>query len=431
MTWRDPERIDDRAAAALIGGLDETTCRWSGCRAALSCEVPRPARYRARSGSAASSRRARRSICSSSAPARPASAPRCTAPPRGWTRSSSRARDSAVRPARRGGSRTTSDSRPGSRGSELTSRAVTQARKFDARLATPYRALSARARQRPPRRAARGGSRDRRPRRPDRHRRPVPTACRSTTSTSTRASASSTPPARPRPSCAAPSASPWSAAATRPGRRRSGSPAAARSSRCCTGARDLRETMSDYLVRELERVRSRGARPQRDRRPARERRAARGGHARRAASAFRSPSCSSSSARCRAPNGSTTPSRRDDARLHPHAAPHAGAEQPARNERARASSRPATSARVRPSVARPPSAKGRGPSSSSTPTCRLADSPRLCAVPRTALLAPVLFRRLRGPTRVDPRRSVRYAAGCRGPATRSHSSPRRSSRRPA
>ena len=33
-------------------------------------------------------------------------------------------------------------SRPGSAGSELTSRAVTQARKFNARTATPYRALA-------------------------------------------------------------------------------------------------------------------------------------------------------------------------------------------------------------------------------------------------------------------------------------------------
>ena len=48
-------------------------------------------------------------------------------------RSSSRAPRSAGRPARRGGSRTTSASRPASRGTELTSRAVTQARKFDAR----------------------------------------------------------------------------------------------------------------------------------------------------------------------------------------------------------------------------------------------------------------------------------------------------------
>ena len=40
-------------------------------------------------------------------------------------------------------------------GTELTTRAVTQARKFGARTATPYRAVGARAGRRPPRRAAR------------------------------------------------------------------------------------------------------------------------------------------------------------------------------------------------------------------------------------------------------------------------------------
>ena len=61
---------------------------------------------------------------------------------------------------------------------------------------------------------------------------------------------------------------------------------------------DLRETMSDYLVRELERY---GV-AVRDRSEIAELhgdgRAARGGHARRAASGCRSRSCSSSSARC-------------------------------------------------------------------------------------------------------------------------------------
>ena len=51
---------------------------------------------------------------SSSAPAPPASGPLSTALRRAWTRSSSRAPDSADRPARRDGSRTTSGSRPGS-----------------------------------------------------------------------------------------------------------------------------------------------------------------------------------------------------------------------------------------------------------------------------------------------------------------------------
>ena len=64
-------------------------------------------------------------------------------------------------------------------GSELTSRAVAQARKFGARTATPYRAQSLDARRRPPHRPARGGPRDRRPR--GRCSRPAPNTgdCRS------------------------------------------------------------------------------------------------------------------------------------------------------------------------------------------------------------------------------------------------------------
>ena len=83
----------------------------SGCRAAASCGGRRSGRSRARSGSGASSRHARRSTWWSSAAARPASVPRCTEPPRGSRRSSSRAPRSAARRAPRGGSRTTSASR--------------------------------------------------------------------------------------------------------------------------------------------------------------------------------------------------------------------------------------------------------------------------------------------------------------------------------
>ena len=122
-------------------------------------------------------------------------------------------------------------------GNELTSRAVTQARKFDARLATPYRAVALEPGngrhlvrlEEDHEIAARSG--------PDRHRRAVPAASRSPISTSTRGSASSTRPDRPRPSSAAPSASAWSEEGTRPARPPSGSPAAARSSRSCTAAR--------------------------------------------------------------------------------------------------------------------------------------------------------------------------------------------------
>ena len=58
-------------------------------------------------------------------------------------------------------------------GTELTSRAVTQARKFGARTATPYRARGAGAGRRAPPGPARGGQRDRGPGRAARHRRRI------------------------------------------------------------------------------------------------------------------------------------------------------------------------------------------------------------------------------------------------------------------
>jgi thioredoxin reductase (NADPH) len=58
---------------------------WCGCQAASSCSTPREARCCARSGSAANSRRARKSTCSSWAAAQPGSPPPCTAPPRDST----------------------------------------------------------------------------------------------------------------------------------------------------------------------------------------------------------------------------------------------------------------------------------------------------------------------------------------------------------
>ena len=138
-------------------------------------------------------------------------------------------------------------------GVELTGRAITQARKFGAKPATPYRAVALRpgdygrhvveleeGTRSPPGRSSS---------------RPAPSTggSRSPSSPSTKAPASSMPPARPRRRRAARPGSQWSAAATPQARPRSGWPAAARSSRSCTGARDLHETMSDYLIRELER----------------------------------------------------------------------------------------------------------------------------------------------------------------------------------
>ena len=110
--------------------------------AAPSCSTRRAARSCARSGSAASSRRARRSTCSSSAAARPASPPPSTAPPRGSTRWSSRAPRSAGRPDRRAGSRTTSASPPAS--AAPSSRAAPSPRRASSAPgpATPYRAIA-------------------------------------------------------------------------------------------------------------------------------------------------------------------------------------------------------------------------------------------------------------------------------------------------
>ena len=128
---------------------------------------------------------------------------------------------------------------------------------------------------------------------------------------------------------------------------------------------DLRDTMSDYLVHELERngvaVRDRVRSP---------RSTATAGTSRpsrsRAANGFPSPSCSSSSARFRAPSGSTTS----------WAATTMGSLSPAPKRTwtacsrptSPACSRPATSAPGRPNGAPPPSAKGRWQSNSSMRT---------------------------------------------------------------
>ena len=192
-------------------------------------------------------------------------------------------------------------------GSELTSRAVTQARKFGARTATPYRAISLEpGNERHVVRLEEGheiaaravvlatGARvpaaaGRRPRRLRGHR------------------ASSTRPARPRRNSAAPHASAWSAAATRPAQAavwlaRGGALVTLLHRRA-----DLRETMSDYLILELERY---GV-AVRDRSEIAELHGEDGGSRRSrsaTASGCRSRFSSSSSARFPAPNGSRTPS---------------------------------------------------------------------------------------------------------------------------
>ena len=138
-----------RRPPTIAGRSSRSSCRSSGCPggARAACADQRRALARARRRRRARPS-ARRSTSWSSAAGPPASAPPSTAPRRGSTRSSSRAPRSAARPARRGGSRTTSASRRGISGTELTSRAVTQARKFGARMATPVPRGGARARRR-------------------------------------------------------------------------------------------------------------------------------------------------------------------------------------------------------------------------------------------------------------------------------------------
>ena len=105
---------------------------------------------------------------------------------------------------------------------------------------------------RAPRRAAGGAGRRSRRARSCSPPAPSTAGCRSTTSRTTRASASSTPPARPRRSAAARRAWPSWAAATR----LPGGDLAVRGGALVTllhRRADLRETMSDYLIGELER----------------------------------------------------------------------------------------------------------------------------------------------------------------------------------
>ncbi len=138
-------------------------------------------------------------------------------------------------------------------GTELTSRAITQARKFGARAATPYRAQSLEpGAERHVVRLEEGNEIAARAvllaTGAEYRRLPVdePRPLRGTQRLLRRRPARGADlrgTARRR----------WSAAATPPGRRPSGWRAAARSSRSCTAGRALSETMSQYLIDELER----------------------------------------------------------------------------------------------------------------------------------------------------------------------------------
>jgi thioredoxin reductase (NADPH) len=227
-TFRDTHGGDDEEARKLVAGLADDQLPLVRLRAAPSFSDPTRARSGAGSASASSCRRARRSTCSSvgGGPAGLGAA----------VYGASEGLDTLVVEgdrARRAGRLVAADREQPRlsrrhRGRELTTRAVSQARKFQARLATPYRAVGLEP----------GGERHVVLLDDDRQvaARAVVLATarrtgasRSPDSTRTRAPASSTPPARPRRSCARRRVSWWSAAATPRRRRRSGSPAAARS----------------------------------------------------------------------------------------------------------------------------------------------------------------------------------------------------------
>ncbi len=162
-SWRSPE--DERGGGGRARRpRSRRRSRWCGCPAAPSCAARATASSRGRSGSGWSWSSARRSTCSivGGGPAGLGAA----------VYGASEGLDTLVVESTVLGGQAGTSRRienylgfpAGISGTELTSRAVTQARKFGARTATPYRAQRARARRRPPPRPARGRQRDRRPR---------------------------------------------------------------------------------------------------------------------------------------------------------------------------------------------------------------------------------------------------------------------------
>jgi thioredoxin reductase (NADPH) len=141
-TWRDPERSDDPAAAALVAGLDET--RLPLVRLPGGTELPGPS-----PGQVSRALGIGREL----APLEEADLLVVGAGPAGLGAAvygASEGLDTLVIDGTGLGGQAGTSRRienylgfpAGITGSELTSRAVTQARKFNARLATPYRAVS-------------------------------------------------------------------------------------------------------------------------------------------------------------------------------------------------------------------------------------------------------------------------------------------------
>jgi thioredoxin reductase (NADPH) len=142
LTWRDPEHIDDRAAAALIEGLDETSLPLVRLPGGSELRGPTPGQVSRALG-----------IGRELAPREEVDLLVVGAGPAGLGAAvygASEGLDTLVIESTGLGGQAGTSRRienylgfpAGISGSELTSRAVTQARKFNARLATPYRALS-------------------------------------------------------------------------------------------------------------------------------------------------------------------------------------------------------------------------------------------------------------------------------------------------
>jgi thioredoxin reductase (NADPH) len=142
LTWRDTEHIDDRAAAALIDGLDETSLPLVRLPGGSELRGPTPGQVSRALG-----------IGRELAPREEVDLLVVGAGPAGLGAAvygASEGLDTLVIESTGLGGQAGTSRRienylgfpAGISGTELTSRAVTQARKFNARLATPYRALS-------------------------------------------------------------------------------------------------------------------------------------------------------------------------------------------------------------------------------------------------------------------------------------------------
>ena len=175
-TWRDPERADDRSAAELVAGLDASSLPLVRLPGGTQLEAPTTGQVSRALG-----------IGRELEPREEVDLVVVGAGPAGLGAAvygASEGLDTLVIDSTALGGQAGSSRRienylgfpAGISGSELTSRAVTQARKFDARLATPLPGAFPRTGNRTPHPGARGGSRDRRPDGPARDRRAVPAA---------------------------------------------------------------------------------------------------------------------------------------------------------------------------------------------------------------------------------------------------------------